>query len=95
MEALILLAVFGWLVGSVLVAGLTRGGIFAYLGWLLVALVCSPVVVALYHIGLSIHQLEDHLIEELGRARESAAGPPSRFQQRFGGGAAEKGDEDS
>jgi hypothetical protein len=84
----------GWVAGSILVAGLTRGGIFAYLGWVLVALVCSPLLVALYLIGASVQTLEDRLVEELGQLRESAQGPPTRFQQRFGGLAADKGDDD-
>jgi hypothetical protein len=90
----VLVLVFDWLTGSILVAGLTRGGIFAYFGWLLAALVCSPLFVALYLIGISVQRLEDRLVEELGSLRDVAQGPPTRFQQRFGGGAAEKGDED-
>ena len=71
-----------------------RGGVFSFLIAFLVALVCSPLLMALFQIGAAVRGLEERLVEELGTLREAPSGPPTRFQQRFGGLAGKKGEDE-
>jgi hypothetical protein len=85
-----------WLMGAIFVGAIASEsrGVMGFFGWLLAALIISPPLAAVLLVASSVQGLDKRLVEEIGRLGERTQGPPTRFQQRFGGPAAEKGGDD-